>query len=107
VIIQEIGVAAGTLGAEEGAYLAARHEQCFIDGGRWRLRVLRVPAYANAPLRGGPLCASSAQSPLTRELRALRLTAGTVRDDPQVTRWQAVRTRPVDCAGAVPSAGLR
>lgn len=105
MIIQKVGsVAAGALGTEEGAYLAGRREQCFIGGVRWRLR---IPACPNVPRGGRPLSASSTQSPLSRELPVLRLTTGIARD-PQVTRWQAVRTRSVDCAyPAAPTADLR
>ena len=104
MIIQKVGsVVADALGTEEGAYLADRHEQCFTGG----VRRPRIPTCPNAPRGGGPLCASSTQSPLSRELPALRLTTGTARD-PEVTRWQAVRTRPADYAcPAAPTANFR
>ena len=100
MIIQKVGsVAAEALGTEE----ADRREQCFIGG----VRRLRIPPCPNAPRGGEPLCASSTQSPLSRKLPAPRLTAGTARD-PEVTRWQAVRTRPADYAcPAAPTANFR
>jgi hypothetical protein len=104
VIIQMFGnVTANALGAEEGAYMAGRHEQCFT-GGVWRARIFTCP---NAFRGEGPLCSSSVQSPLSRELPARRLTTGTTRA-PEVTRRQAVRTRPADYAcPAAPTANLR
>jgi hypothetical protein len=90
---------------EASACLADWHEQQrFGAGARPCSQASTRPGAHHGPR---PLCASSISSSWGKELLALRLAAGTGRD-PQMTGWQAIRSRSVNCTGpAAPAAVLR
>jgi hypothetical protein len=84
---------AGALPVREGALLTGWRKQRYIGGARL---CLQVPACPGACHGTKQLYASSTKFPLSGELPVPRPTAGTARD-PQITGWQTVRTRSVDC----------
>jgi hypothetical protein len=94
---------AGGLQAEEGAYLADRHQRRFTGGTQRRLQ---IPTYPDVPYAAWPRCGSSRQPPPSGKASPWRPTVGIVRQT-EVTVRETVLMRTVDYACTAAAASRR